>query len=146
MANLEPSGTRIPGIWPIKLTFSLIVTFALHKLKTELKNLQRSSYIIVLSKVYFMNLNMSVYFRTKFHVSSIIRTSGRQGRQGGRGLCITASGNILASENHCFRVFKLQLKAVNKNFCWISHRESVKQISSLTVIFKTLPDWHCFFT
>ena len=146
MTNLQPSGTRIQGIWPVKLTFSLMVTFALHKLKTELKSLSHSSYIVALSKVYFMNLNMSVYFRMKFHVSSIIRTSVRQGRQGGGGFFITACGNILASENRRFRVFKLQLKAVNKIFCWISHRESVKQISSLTVIFKTLPNWHCFFT
>ena len=30
-------------------------------------------------------------------------------------LCITASGNILASGNLCFRVFQLQLKVINKN-------------------------------
>ena len=33
------------------------------------------------------------------------------------GVCITASGNILASGNLCFRVFKLQLKVINKNLC-----------------------------
>ena len=34
-------------------------------------------------------------------------------------LCITASRNILASGNLCFRVFKLQLKVVNKNVCYL---------------------------
>ena len=36
-----------------------------------------------------------------------------------RGVCITASGNILASGNLCFRVFKLQLKVINKNVCYL---------------------------
>ena len=35
------------------------------------------------------------------------------------GMCITASGNILASGNLCFRVFKLQLKVINKNVCYL---------------------------
>ena len=30
-------------------------------------------------------------------------------------VCITASGNILVSENLCFIVFKLQLKVTNEN-------------------------------
>ena len=34
-------------------------------------------------------------------------------------LCITANGNILPSGNLCFRVFKLQLKVINKNFCYL---------------------------
>ena len=34
-------------------------------------------------------------------------------------LCITASGNILANGNLCFRLFKLQLKAINKNACYL---------------------------
>ena len=34
-------------------------------------------------------------------------------------LCITAGGNILASGNLCFRVFKLKLKVINKNFCYL---------------------------
>ena len=38
---------------------------------------------------------------------------------GGEGVCITASGNILASGNLCFRVFKLQLKVINKNVCYL---------------------------
>ena len=37
-------------------------------------------------------------------------------RQGGWGVSIAANGNILASGNLCFRVFKLQLKVINKNF------------------------------
>ena len=32
----------------------------------------------------------------------------------GKGVCITASGNILSIGNLCFRVFKLQLKVINK--------------------------------
>ena len=35
------------------------------------------------------------------------------------GVCITASGNILANGNFCFRVFKLQLKVINKNDCYL---------------------------
>ena len=31
------------------------------------------------------------------------------------GVCITASGNILASGNLCFTVFKLELKVINKH-------------------------------
>ena len=34
-------------------------------------------------------------------------------------LYIAASGNILASGNLCFRVFKLQLKVINKNVCYL---------------------------
>ena len=34
-------------------------------------------------------------------------------------LCITASGNILTGGNLCFTVFKLQLKVVNKDFCYL---------------------------
>ena len=34
-------------------------------------------------------------------------------------LCITVSGNILDSENLCFRVFKVQLKVINKNVCYL---------------------------
>ena len=37
----------------------------------------------------------------------------------GEGVCITASGNILASGNLCFSVFKLQLKVINKNVCYL---------------------------
>ena len=33
-----------------------------------------------------------------------------------KGACITAIGNTLASGNLCFRVLKLQLKVINKNF------------------------------
>ena len=36
----------------------------------------------------------------------------------GEGGCITANGNILASGNLRFRVFNLQLKVINKNFCY----------------------------
>ena len=34
-------------------------------------------------------------------------------------LCITASGNILASGNTRFRVLKLQLKMLNNNACYL---------------------------
>ena len=36
-------------------------------------------------------------------------------REKGGGVCITASGNILVSENLCFIVFKFQLKVTNEN-------------------------------
>ena len=42
-------------------------------------------------------------------------------------VCITASGNILVSENLCFIVFKLQLKVTNENVYLYS--VSVNQIS-----------------
>ena len=48
MANLEQSESRIPGTWSVKLTFSLIVTFYLKKLKTKQKNPEHSS--VALSK------------------------------------------------------------------------------------------------
>ena len=35
------------------------------------------------------------------------------------GVCITASGNTLASGNLFFRVFKLQLKVIDKNICYL---------------------------
>ena len=35
-------------------------------------------------------------------------------------LCITVNENILASGNFCFRVFKLQLKVINKTFSYLS--------------------------
>ena len=39
LANLEQSGGRIPDTESAKVMFSVIVTFALQKLKTELKNI-----------------------------------------------------------------------------------------------------------
>ena len=35
------------------------------------------------------------------------------------GVCITATGNILASGNLCFRLLKLQWKVINKNACYL---------------------------
>ena len=43
-------------------------------------------------------------------------------------MCITASGNILASGNLCSIVVKLQLKLINKNVCYL-HSASVNQIN-----------------
>ena len=43
-------------------------------------------------------------------------------------VCITASGNILGSGNFCFRVFKLQLKVINKNVCYL-YNVGVNQIN-----------------
>ena len=48
VANFEPSGSRIPHAFYIKLTFSITKTFVLQKLKTELKN--HSSNTVTLSK------------------------------------------------------------------------------------------------
>ena len=50
VANFEPSGSRIPHAFYIKLTFSITKTFVLQKLKRELKNLYHSSHTITLSK------------------------------------------------------------------------------------------------
>ena len=50
IASLEQFRSWIPdGQW-VKLTFSLIVTFTLQNLKTELKNLELNSRIIILGK------------------------------------------------------------------------------------------------
>ena len=43
-------------------------------------------------------------------------------------LCIMANENILASENLCFRVFKLWLKVINKNFVICTVYELIKLI------------------
>ena len=48
----------------------------------------------------------------------LIYESVSEREKGGGGcaqVCITASGNILVSENLCFIVFKLQLKVTNEN-------------------------------
>ena len=37
MANLQPSGSRIPDAWPIKLTFSLTIAFYLTKTEGRTK-------------------------------------------------------------------------------------------------------------
>ena len=42
---------------------------------------------------------------------------GKEGE--GRGVCITANGNILANGNLCFTVTKLQLKVINEKFCYL---------------------------
>ena len=43
----------------------------------------------------------------------------RKRKQPLRGVCITASGNIQPSGNLCFRMFKLQLKVINKSVCYL---------------------------
>ena len=40
----------------------------------------------------------------------------KMGRRQYRSGCITVGGNILARGNLCFRMFKLQLKVIYKNF------------------------------
>ena len=47
-------------------------------------------------------------------------------------VCITTSENILANENLCFRVFKLQLKVINKNFCYL-YSVQVNQFNQVTL-------------
>ena len=47
MANLKQSGRWIPDIWSVKITFLLIVTFILDKLKTELKSSRKHSYYTI---------------------------------------------------------------------------------------------------
>ena len=52
-------------------------------------------------------------------------------------MCITAAGNILASGNLCFRVFKLQLKVINKNVCYL-YSARVNQIIKVILPLVTL--------
>ena len=49
-------------------------------------------------------------------------------------LCITASGNILANGNFCFRVFKLQLKVINKNVCYLYHSHKKEHSLEIWVV------------
>ena len=53
MAHLEQSGSPIPDMWSVKLTFLLAVyllSFTLAKVEAELKNIQHSIQTISLSK------------------------------------------------------------------------------------------------
>ena len=97
MANLEQSRSRTLGIWSVKL--SSLAFFYLTKTENGTKNFKCSSHIIALNKVlcltkmltsanlkrfcywkaHFLKLNICVYLRVKFQVSSIIVTSFRQG-------------------------------------------------------------------
>ena len=52
-------------------------------------------------------------------------------------MCITASGNILANGNLCFRVFKLHFKVIKKNVIYYSY--SYASISYL-IYFKISSD------
>ena len=57
------------------------------------------------------------------------------------GVCITASGNIPAGGNLCFRIFKIQLKVINKNVCFLNS-VWVNQIneSCISIFFKISSD------
>ena len=111
LANLEQSGGRIPDTESAKVMFSVIVTFCLTKTKNRTKKslTELSHYcfqqryifgqkVLIFCKkmltsaklrgarhqqAYFLKLNMSVYFRAKFEVPSIILTGFRQ-EGGGR--------------------------------------------------------------
>ena len=48
MVNLEQSASQIPDAYPLKVTFSLTVTFYLQKLKTELKNISEPALTLLL--------------------------------------------------------------------------------------------------
>ena len=50
MASLQQSGSRIPGAWSIRLTFSLIVTLCLAKPENKTKKSQTQLSNIALSK------------------------------------------------------------------------------------------------
>ena len=110
MTNLELSGSRIPDVCSVKLTFLLTATCYLTITENRNKKLTKkySSHTVALNKgtifakkcwffakkmltwaklrkpwyqkVYFLKLYVSVYLSTKFQVSSIILTSFRQGR------------------------------------------------------------------
>ena len=68
MANLKQSGRWIPDIWSVKITFLLIVTFILDKLKTELKSSRKHSY-------YTITLFKGTIFAKKMLTSTKIRGS-----------------------------------------------------------------------
>ena len=54
------------------------------------------------------------HFETKVSTSQNISFS-----RNAQGVCITASGNILANGNLYSNLFKLQLKVINKNVCYL---------------------------
>ena len=58
MANLKQSGRWIPDIWSVKITFLLIVTFILDKLKTELKSSNTAIILLLCLKVLFLPKKM----------------------------------------------------------------------------------------
>ena len=61
LANLQPSRSRIPDTWSIKLTFSLTVTFYL----------QHSSYTIALNKVAIFAKKMLIFYTKNADISKI---------------------------------------------------------------------------
>ena len=68
MANLKQSGRWIPDIWSVKITFLLIVTFILDKLKTELKSSRKHNY-------YTITLFKGTIFAKKMLTSTKLRGS-----------------------------------------------------------------------
>ena len=53
-------------------------------------------------------------------------------------MCITASGNILASGNLCFRVFKLQLKfVISAVYTFISCALFISKFLTICYLFQT---------
>ena len=48
MANLQPLQSRIPDVWPIKLTFSIIITFYLTITENRTKKVSNTALILLL--------------------------------------------------------------------------------------------------
>ena len=75
MVNLEQSASQIPDAYPLKVTFSLTVTFYLQKLKTELKNISEPALTLLLwVKVLFFFQNCW-YFAKKLLIIAKLRGS-----------------------------------------------------------------------
>ena len=85
MANLEPSGSRIPHTWSVKVTFSLKVTFYLTKAENRTKN-PNTAFTLLSLKVPFLpkmlifcKKNADISKTKKALISIIILTGFRQG-------------------------------------------------------------------
>ena len=93
-ASLELSRSRIPDVQPVKLRFSLIVTFYLTKTENRTKNSLKQSIAVRCSCLFFpknadiskikralvrkWKLHMCAYLHAKFQVSSTVLTRFRE--------------------------------------------------------------------
>ena len=72
MAKLEHSGSQIPDAQSVKLTFSLVVTFYLTKTESRTKNLQHSSYTIILSIGTILTKKKLIFCKRNSGISKIM--------------------------------------------------------------------------
>ena len=68
---------------------------------------------IIFQKMFF------IYYILQFLLLSIVPNYKEIKMGGWGGMCITTSGNYMASGSLCFIVFKLQLNVINKNICYL---------------------------